>query len=95
MHPLSAGAPYVLEEAVPLGQPVERVVAFAHGAHETAQSICLVLAGIASILVDLADADLDRSVVLGLDDAAGGAALAGDVARYFNQNDISRFLLVS
>lgn len=33
-----------------------------------------------AVLVNLGDGDLDGSVVLGLDDAVGGAALAGDVA---------------
>jgi len=79
-HDLSAGAPDSLEETILLCQPVERVVALAHGADEAAEGICLVLAGVAAVLVDLADADLDGGVVLGLDDAAGGAALAGDVA---------------
>lgn len=31
-------------------------------------------------LVNLGDGDLDGGVVLGLDDAVGGRALAGDVA---------------
>lgn len=33
-----------------------------------------------AVLVNLGDGDLDGSVVLGLDDTVGGAALAGDVA---------------
>lgn len=78
-HALPRRAPDALEEAVPLGEPVHRVVRLAHGAHEAAEGICLVLARVAAVLVDLADAELDRGVVLGLDDAAGGAALAGDV----------------
>lgn len=57
-------------------EPVEAVVALAHGAHEAAQGVHLVLARVAPVLIDLADADLDRSVVLGLDDASGGR-LAG------------------
>jgi hypothetical protein len=63
-----------------LGQPVQAVVRLAHGAYESAESVGLVVAGVAAVLVDLADADLNGSVILGLDDAAGGAALAGDVA---------------
>lgn len=77
---LPAGAPDVLEEAVTLGQAVDGVVALAHGANETAEGVGLVLAGVAAVLVDLADGDLSGSVVLGLDDAVGGRALAGDVA---------------
>lgn len=35
---------------------------------------------LAAGLVNLGDGDLDGAVVLGLDDAVGGRALAGDVA---------------
>ena len=77
--PLPRRAPDALEEAVSLGKPVHGVVRLAHGAHEAAEGIGLVLAGVAAVLVNLADAELDRGVVLGLDNAAGGAALAGDV----------------
>ena len=40
----------------------------------------MVLTGVAAVLVNLGDGDLDGGVVVGLDDAVGGAALAGDVA---------------
>ena len=76
---VSARVPDVLEEAVPLGEAVHAVVALAHRAHEAAERVDLVLAGVAAVLVDLGDADLDGAVVLGLDDAVGRAALAGDV----------------
>ena len=61
-------------------EAVEGVVALAHGADEAAEGVDLVvtLDGTA-VLVDLCDGDLDGTVVLGLDDAVGGAALAGDV----------------
>ncbi|KAI6945477.1 hypothetical protein KC341_g103 [Hortaea werneckii] len=76
---LSAAAPHTLEVAVPLGEPVHAVVALAHRAHETAQSVGLVLAGVAAVLVNVADGDLGRGVVGGLDDAVRRGALAGDV----------------
>ena len=76
---LPRGRPDALEEAVALCEPVDGVVGLAHGADEAGQGVDLVLAGVAAVLVDLCDADLHRGVVLGLDDAAGGAALAGDV----------------
>ena len=76
---VSARVPDTLEEAVPLGEAVDAVVALAHCAHEAAKRVDLVLAGVAAVLVDLGDADLDGAVVLGLDDAVGRAALAGDV----------------
>jgi hypothetical protein len=69
---LSGSAPDALEEAILLCEPVEAVVALAHGADEAAEGVDLVVAGVAAVLVNLADADLDGSVVLGLDDASGG-----------------------
>lgn len=44
-----------------------------------------------AVLVDLGDRDLNGTVVLGLDDAVGSAALAGDVAieRELRQYSIS------
>jgi hypothetical protein len=79
-HRLSDGVPDVLDEAVALGETVESIVALAHGPNETAQGIDVVLAldGTA-VLVNLGDRNLDRGVILGLDDAVGGAALARDV----------------
>jgi hypothetical protein len=76
---VSARVPDTLEETVPLGEAVDAVVALAHCAHEAAKRVDLVLAGVAAVLVNLGDADLDGAVVLGLDDAVGRAALAGDV----------------
>lgn len=82
---LSAGAPDVLEVAVTLGEAVDAVVGLAHGADEAAEGVGLGLAGVSAVLVDLGDADLNRAVVLGLDDAVGCAALAGDVTARKNQ----------
>jgi hypothetical protein len=81
-HPLSlaASTPHILQQPIPLTQPIQRIIALAHRAHEAAQRVDLVLARIASVLVDFADGDLYRGVVFGFDDAVGGAAFAGDVA---------------
>lgn len=77
---LSLGGPDVLEETIALGQAVQGIVALTHGTDEAAQSVDVVLAGDGTAsLVDLGNVDLDRAVVLGLDDAVGGAALARDV----------------
>lgn len=76
---VSARVPDVLEVAVPLGEAVHAVVALAHRAHEAAERVHLVLTSGAAVLVHLGDADLNGAVVLGLDDAVGRAALAGDV----------------
>ena len=73
---LPGRAPDALEEAVLLCEPVQAVVRLAHGAYEAAEGVDLVVTGVAAVLVNLANADLDGGVVLGLDDASGGR-LAG------------------
>lgn len=77
---LPAGTPHVLQEPIALGKAVEAVVTLAAGTDKAAERVHLVLAGVAAVLVDLADAELNRGVVLGLDDAVRGAALARHVA---------------
>lgn len=76
---LPGGGPDVLDVTVTLSEAVDAVVRLSHGADETAKGVGLVLAGVASVLVNLCDGDLDGTVVLGSDDAVGGAALARDV----------------
>lgn len=76
---LPGSAPDVLDVTITLSEAVDAVVRLAHGADEAAESVGLVLAGVATVLVNLCDGDLDGTVVLGLDDAVGCAALAGDV----------------
>ena len=53
-------------------ESVKAVVGLAHGANEAGDGVDLVVPGVAAVLVNLADAELDRGVVLGLDDASGG-----------------------
>lgn len=78
---LSLSAPDALDEAITLGQSVQGIVGLAHGADEAAEGVDVVLAGDGTArLVDLGNGDLNGGVVLGLDDAVGGRALAGDVA---------------
>lgn len=77
---MASSRPDVLQVSITLGKAVEGVVALAARADEAAQSVRLVLAGVAAVLVNLADGDLHRGVVVGLDDAVGCAALAGHVA---------------
>ena len=76
---LLGSRPDVLEETVTLSESVEGVVALTHGANETGEGVDLVLTSVSAVLIDLCDGDLDGGVVLGLDDAVGGAALAWDV----------------
>lgn len=63
-----------------LGKTVERVVTLTELADEARQGEDGRLAGDdATVGIDVSDGDLDGSVVLGLDDAASGSALSGDV----------------
>jgi len=63
---LSGCGPDGLEETILLGEPVEGVVALTLGSDESGKGVCDGLAGVSSALVNLADGDLDGSVVLGL-----------------------------
>lgn len=93
---LSLGAPDVLDKTVTLSQAVHGVVGLAHGADETAEGVDVVLAGDGTtVLVDLGDGDLDRAVILGLDDAVGRAALAGDVAINRSRNISTCYTVVA
>lgn len=84
---LSLSRPDSLDEAIALSQTVHGVVGLAHGADEAAEGVDVVLAGDGTaVLVNLGNGDLDRAVILGLDDAVGSAALAGDVAVYRSRN---------
>lgn len=69
---LAAAAPHALQQAIPLRQPVETVVALAHRPNESTQRIHLVLPRVSPILVHLADGYLYGCVVFGFDDAVGG-----------------------
>jgi hypothetical protein len=69
---LSGSAPDALEVAILLCEPVQAVIALAHGADEAAEGVDLVVASVTAVLVNLGDGDLNRCVVLGLDDASSG-----------------------
>ena len=80
-HPLLlTPTPHALQKPIPLRQPIKTVIGLPHRPHESTHSIRLVLASVSAILIDFADGELDRGVVLGFDDAVGGGAFAGDVA---------------
>jgi len=76
---LAASAPYVLQQTISLRQSVQGIIALAHRSYETAECVNLALAGESAVLVNLSYGDLDGGMVLGLDDAVGGAALSWDV----------------
>jgi hypothetical protein len=78
---LSLGRPNILEQAISLRKTVQGIVTLATSTDKSAQCINLVLTGVAAVLVNFADRDLYGGVVVGFDDAVGGAALAGHVAR--------------
>lgn len=77
---MARSRPDILQVTITLCKTVEGVVALAAGTDEAAHGVGLVLAGVAAVLVDLANGDLNRGVVVGLDDTVGCAALARDVA---------------
>jgi hypothetical protein len=76
---LQASAPNILQQTISLCQSVQRIVALPHRSYEAAEGIDLALACESTVLINLSHGDLDGCVVLSLDDAVGGAALAGDV----------------
>jgi hypothetical protein len=80
---LSLSTPDTLQISIALRKTVKRVVGLAASAHKSAERIDAVLAGVAAVLVNVADGDLHGGVVVGFDDAVGSAAFAGDVAIIF------------
>lgn len=68
---LTRRAPDRLEEAILLCEPVKAVVGLSHGTNEAGDGVDLVVTGVTAVLVNLADAQLDRGMVLGPDDASG------------------------
>ena len=78
--PLTAPTPHILQQAVSLRQPVQAIVALAHGAHKPAQRVDLVLARVPPVLVYFANGYLHRCVVFGFDDPVCSGAFARHVA---------------
>lgn len=60
--------------AILSSQPVDRIVGFARGANEAAEGIGDKGTCHAASVVNIANVDLDGSVVLGGDEAVGGGA---------------------
>jgi hypothetical protein len=92
---LFASAPYVLQESITLCQSVQSIITLSHCSYETAKSVNLALPGQTAVLIDLSDRNLDRRVVLGLNDAVGCAALSWDVAMESRVSTSPRRLLHS
>lgn len=79
---LSLSTPDTLQISIALRKTVKRVIGLAASAHKSAERIDAVFAGVAAVLVNVADGDLHGGVVVGFDDAVGSAAFAGDVASF-------------
>lgn len=80
-RPLPHSAVDTLEEAVPLCQSVQRVVALPLRANETAQRVDVVVSGNGTAVIrDLCDRNLDGSVILRLDNPVRSATFSRDVA---------------
>ena len=78
---LATSTPNVLQQTIPLCQPVQRVIALTHRPDKTAECVNLTLACEPTVVVNFANRDLDRRVVLGLDNAVGCAAFARNIAK--------------
>lgn len=76
---LTRRRPDILQQPIPLSEPVERVIALTHAPNEPRERVGDILARIAARLIHLPDRDLYRCMVFCLDDAVGRVALAGDV----------------
>jgi len=63
---LPGSGPDILEQTITLSEAVQRVITLTHRTDETAESVVDALTGVASVLVNLSDRDLDRRVILGL-----------------------------
>lgn len=77
---LTGVRPDVLQQTIVLSQTVQGVVALTSGSDVTGQSVSDVLTwdGTA-FLIDLGNVDLDRGVVLGLDNSVGSRTLSWNV----------------
>lgn len=79
IHILTGVRPDVLQQTVLLSQSVQRVVSLTSGSDVTRQSVGGNLGGSSSLSVNVGNVDLDRGVVLGLDDSVRSRALSWDV----------------
>ena len=64
----------LLQESILGGEAVQGVINLADGADEAREGVCLEIAGVNTVGIDLTNVDLSRGVVLGGDDAASRGA---------------------
>lgn len=80
IHILTRVRPDVLQQTVVLSQSVQRVVRFTSRSEVTAQGVGGVGTGDGSaFFVNIGNVDLDRSMVLSLDDSVSGRTLSRNV----------------
>lgn len=91
---LTRSAPHILQQPIALSKTINAIIGFPHRANETTKSIGDIFPGIATILIYLADRDLNRSMILCLDDSVCGGALSGDVAGKFTRIVRKAFMTV-
>jgi hypothetical protein len=90
---LAASAPDILQQTISLRQSVQGIITLPHGSYKSAKSVDLTFACEPTVLVNLSDGDLDGRVILGLDYAVGGTALARDVAKKMVRISFNSYLL--
>lgn len=79
-HGLTRVRPDVLQQTVLLGQSVDGVVTLTSGSDVTRQGVAGVgTSNGSALVVNVGNVDLDRSVVLGLDDSVGSRTLSWHV----------------
>lgn len=70
----------VLQQTVGLSQSVERVIGLTSGSNVTREDVSLVVTrDSTAILINVGNVDLDRGVVLSLDESVGSRTLARNV----------------
>lgn len=79
-YSLTGVRPDVLQQTILLSQSVQRVVSFTSGSDITGQSVGGVgTLNSSTVFVNVSNVDLNRSMVLSLDDSVGGRTLSWDV----------------
>jgi len=76
---LSLCRPDILQQSITLSQSVEAIVALCARPNVSTQRVRDVLSSVSSLVVNFAHVDLNRAVVVRLDDTASRRALSGDV----------------
>lgn len=77
---LTGVRPNVLQQTIVLSQTVQRIIRFTSGSNVTGQSVGNVLTwDSTSFFINLSDVDLNRCVVISLDDSVGSRTFSWNV----------------